>query len=238
MKTLLGKAALSLTLGLMALVIGAPPAGAEKAYVSDEFTITMRSGQGNEFRIIKVLKTGSPLEVLERGDRYSKVRTSDGEEGWVLSQYVTSETPKSAIISGLRGEISRLKSRVEEARGETEALREELNSIKRAHSGELGEVRQAAAENRREATETARELQEVTRKYESLLEASKDVAGLVEERNLLQEENTRLSAVETHLKDENQRVKRKVMIYWFLAGAGVFFVGWIVGKASRQRRFY
>ncbi|GAB4387871.1 MAG: hypothetical protein Kow0025_03920 [Thermodesulfovibrionales bacterium] len=238
MKIFPGKAGLSAALALAALLLFAPRAMAEKAYVSDDLTITMRSGQGNEFRIIKILKTGTPLEVLQREERYAQVRTADGEEGWVLSQYLTSETPKSLIIDGLRGEVSRLKARVEEARAETDAVRAELNSIKKTHSEALGEVRQAAALSQREASQTARELEDISSKYQSLLEASKDVAGLVAERNRLEEENARLTAIESHLKDENQRVKRKVMIYWFLAGAGVFFVGWIVGKASRQRRFY
>ncbi len=54
---------------------------AEMWYVSDNMIITMRSGMGKDYRIIKNLKTGTPLEVIEESEEYMKVRTKDGEEG-------------------------------------------------------------------------------------------------------------------------------------------------------------
>ena len=73
------------------------PAGivcAETQYVSDQLIITLREGKGNEYKIIKTLKAGTPLEIIEENERYLKVRTESGSEGWVLKQYVTEETPK------------------------------------------------------------------------------------------------------------------------------------------------
>ena len=58
-------------------------------YVSDELEITMRNGQGLDFGIRKMLKSGTELAVLENDPSgYSKVRTNDGVEGWVLSRYL------------------------------------------------------------------------------------------------------------------------------------------------------
>jgi SH3 domain protein len=223
---------------LILLVVSAAPALAETRYVTDDLTITMRSGKGSEFRILKVLKTGTPVEVLEEDGNYLKIRTEDGEEGWVLAQYMTSETPKARVIAGLKNEVSRLKSRVEAMGADRDALKQQMNEAQRNQASEIRDAEKSAQASRQEAVRTQQELKELSGKYESLVKASGNVPGLVSERDRLSEENTRLSTVERHLKEENERIRRKVMIYWFLAGAGVFFVGWIVGKASKQRRFY
>ena len=69
-------------------------AGATR-YVSDELEITMRSGQGVKFGIRKMLTSGAKLEVLETDPAgYSKVRTEQGVDGWVLSRYL-SNTPSA-----------------------------------------------------------------------------------------------------------------------------------------------
>jgi len=39
------------------------------------------------------------------------------------------------------------------------------------------------------------------------------------------------------LRQEIARLRRKEMIWLFLAGAGVFFVGLIAGKVSKKKRY-
>ena len=38
---------------------------ADTQYVSDKLIITMRDGKSTDFKIIKTLKTGTPVDVLE-----------------------------------------------------------------------------------------------------------------------------------------------------------------------------
>lgn len=223
---------------LIPLALSVRPAIADTRYVSDELIVTMRSGMGTEYKILKYLKTGTPMEVLEEEGDYLRVRTGDGEEGWVLKQYITTETPKTSVISGLRHEIDRLKATVDELKDKRDSLQAELNAAGRSHSEKVRELEKAASASSEDASRTARELEKLKHKYETFLEESKDVVTLAEERNRLQEENDRLLGVEEHLTQENERLRRTGMIKWFLAGAGVFFVGWIVGKASRKKRLY
>jgi SH3 domain protein len=213
------------------------PALAETRYVSDELVITMRSGKGSEYRIIKSLTSGTPVEVLgEEGD-YLMVRTG-GEEGWVLKQYITSETPKAKVIAGLREEIDRLKATAQELRSKRDSIQAELNAASQSHASEVREIEKEARESRDETSRTARELERVKSKYEAFLEESKDVVALAQERDRLREENEKLQSTGDRLAQENERLRRTGIIKWFLAGAGVFFVGWIVGKASRKKRLY
>ena len=95
---------------------------AETRYVSDQLIITMREGQGKQYKIIKMLKSGTPLEIIEESEEYLKVRIKSGSEGWVLKQFITSETPKPDIIAGLEKEIDRLNTEIETYKKDMESL--------------------------------------------------------------------------------------------------------------------
>jgi SH3 domain protein len=47
---------------------------ATKAYVTDSFEITLRTGPGNENKIIAMLFSGRPLDVMSTQGEWSKVR--------------------------------------------------------------------------------------------------------------------------------------------------------------------
>lgn len=54
----------------------------------------------------------------------------------------------------------------------------------------------------------------------------------------LQAENESLIAENKKLEEDLERIERKEMIHWFLAGASVLFIGWLIGRISRQKRYY
>ena len=66
---------------------------AETRYVTDELEVTLRSGQSTRNNIVRMLKSGTALEVLEdSGDTgYSLVRLPSGTEGWVLSRFLVNQ---------------------------------------------------------------------------------------------------------------------------------------------------
>jgi len=173
---------------------------AKTQYVSDQLLITMREGKGNEYKIIKMLPAGTPLEIIQESQNYLRVRTQDGQEGWVLTQYITPETPKTEIIARLEKEIDQLKKTLEQCKGEKDSLQGQLKTVK--------------------------------------VERSKNVVELTNERDRLKTLNDRLSTETEHLRKENSLLKRLQILWWFLAGGGVFFVGWITGRVSRKKRYY
>src|SRR3954470_18343828 len=81
---------LLLALGLLA----AFSTHAATVYVSDQLTIPLRRGPSNEYKIINAsLPSGTALEVLQTNEAagFTEVRTPNGTEGWVPSQYLATE---------------------------------------------------------------------------------------------------------------------------------------------------
>ena len=223
---------------LFPFVVSVGSVCAETQYVSDQLVITMREGQGNQYTIIKMLKAGTPLEIIEESDQYLKVRTESGSEGWVLKQYVTSEIPKPEIIAGLKKTIDRLNTKIEQYKKDKESLQDELKTAKSDHNNKIRDLQQTLSSSRGMAEQASGDLKEITEKYNALLRDSKDVVLLVKERDNIKASNSELQAKTERLQQENDKLRRSQMIWWFAAGGGVFFVGWIVGKVSRQKRFY
>jgi len=225
-----------LVFGLILIIIAPVFAHAETQYVSDNLIIMMRSGAGGDYKIIKTLKTGTPLQVLEDAGEYYRVKTKDGKEGWVLKRYITTDVPKPIIIAGLKRKIAKLKDSIEKLKGERAALKEDINSEKGLHKGEVKKLKRSLSEQNGRIYKLNRELHKTTKEYKKLLEDSANVIKVVSERDRLKKSNAGLIAGNTSLKKENKRLFWKRNIIYFLAGGFVFFIGWIVGQVSRRRR--
>jgi SH3 domain protein len=223
---------------LIPLSVSVEPAHADRRYVSDMLIITLREGQGSEYKIIRTLRTGTPVEVLEESERYLRVRTEEGEEGWVAKQYITSELPKPLIIAELKQETNRLGTRVEELEKRQTLLLNQLKEAEQSHDAKVKELQTNAENYKKEVSRTATELKEITEKYNTLLDQSKNVLELTSEHDRLQAENAKLNTEMDRLKQENESLKSTAMLRWFLTGAGVFLIGLIAGKVSRRKKYY
>ncbi len=213
-------------------------AHAERQYVSDMLIITLREGPGSEYKKIRTLKTGTPVEILEESGSYLRVRTQEGEEGWVAKQYISSELPKPLIIAELKQETNRLRARVEELEKRQTLLLDQLKEAERSHDAKVKELEKNADNCRQEVSRTTMELKQITEKYNTLLDQSKNVLELTSEHDRLKAENAKLDTEVTQLKQENERLRSTGMLRWFLAGAGVFLIGLIAGRVSRKKKYY
>jgi SH3 domain protein len=211
---------------------------ADRRYVSDMLIITLRAGMGREYRVIKTLKTNTPVEVLEENEEYLKVRTDEGEEGWVAKQYITSEVPKYVIIEGLKKEASRLNERIEELEKDKASLSEQFEVAKQRHATKTEELETDASKRKKEASLVKIKLAQLTEKHNTLIDQSKNVVDLVGKQKRLQAKNVDLNTRAEQLKKENSDLKDTRRLQWFLAGGCVFFIGWIVGKISRKKKYY
>lgn len=96
---------------LAALVV--LPVMAETAYVDDTLRVGVRRNANSSEAPLAVVTSGARLEVLERGERYWRVRTDDGVEGWVSASYVTTQPPVRVQVEQLKAENARLKAELQ-----------------------------------------------------------------------------------------------------------------------------
>ena len=199
---------------------------AERAYVTDSFKITLRTGPSTENKIIIMLSSGQPLEVMDSRDDWSYVRLlENGEitnEGWVLSRFLITRLPWETRAASLIEENTRLKEKVTPLENElSDALRRE----------------QELAKKLQDATEA---LQKLKDKYESLEHGATDYLKL---KATYTDTRSRLETIQKEiqgLSEENKRLKSFQRNRWFITGAAVLLCGLIIGlmlgRHQRKRR--
>jgi SH3 domain protein len=134
-------------------------ATAETMYVTDILRLGLhRSAETND-QAIKMLVSGTELDVLERARYAVRVRTEAGDEGWVKVAYLVDEKPAQARLSELEAERNRLATEVEGLVENLNGREEELRSL--AEARHEAEARAGAGESEltrlREQNETLSE---------------------------------------------------------------------------------
>ena len=190
-------------------------------YVSDNVEITLRSGPGSGNSIQSMLSSGTPLTILDKQSSWIKVRTAQGEVGWVMKRYVMDETPKSIKIKNLRNKIEQLQSEKNESQKLVSNLR---NKNQKLHK-DLNKVQTQFKETKKKyenLKSTAGQAMEIKKNYKSAQEK-------------LQKNKDKIDA----LKDENSKLRSKIRLYWFIAGGSLVFVsaiiGFILGRLQRKK---
>ena len=214
-----------LILVLLICYQAAPCMASERLYVSDSFTITLRTGPSTENKIIKILNSGQALDVLEVQDKWSRVtvvsKDGTGAEGWVLSQYLMDRVPYVIQAKALLSENGKLK--------------EDLSNL----TSKLSTVEKDKKDTSAEYNQTRNELDSLKKEYESLKNASSEYLSLKAEydSNLLKIKSDEEKLNE--LEKENSTIKKSQNQMWFAAGAIVLLfgliIGSILGRQSRKR---
>jgi SH3 domain protein len=200
-------------------------AKAETRYVSDQISVTLRRGPGTEYKILKSLTTGAAVEFLEEEEAYLKVRAKDGSEGYVLKQYISAQLPKAYIIARQEKQLAQLQQRLTTMAQQAEGWTGEKKELQR----QLAEVQQALDSEKGLHGRLAKQ-------HQTLQEGAKNVTDLLNERDRLKDENEKYAAELAQLRQDNDDILRKAIVKWFLAGAGVLLLGWLMGKQSRTRK--
>ena len=74
-------------LTLFALSVSTLAHAEEKRYVSDELNTWVRSGPGDNYRLLGTLNAGEEVELLQTNNdsNYAQVRDNTGRTVWILS---------------------------------------------------------------------------------------------------------------------------------------------------------
>lgn len=201
-----------LIFGISAMLL-ATSAGAETRYVQDQLEITLRTGESTRNSIIRMLTSGARVELLETNpdSGYSRVKTQEGTEGWVLTRFLMSEPSARQQLAAvkvqaatLREEQGRLETELSGVRAENDNLRSQLGDMEnryRQASRELSEIRAAASD---------------------VLAVNENNKALSQQITDVQQELDAMQADSAALRRDNTR-------RWFMTGAGVAFGGLLLG---------
>ena len=123
---------------------------AETVYVSGNLRVGVRAEPNNSTAPHGVVITGMRLEVLEHANGYIKIRNESGVEGWIKSNYATTEKPAKLDLIALKAEQVKLQTQlakqdkfIKDANAKSAALSEELQRLQTTNS----ELRGRLAEN-------------------------------------------------------------------------------------------
>ncbi len=197
----------------------APAAQAETAYVSDELEITFRSSPSNRAEIIRILRSGTRLEVLERdpSGEWARVTSPNGTEGWVRVQYLADQPIARDRLEAANREVTRLRESVTELRQRLETVQSERTTAQQSATGLTGQVSQLEQE---------------------LAEIKRVSAGAIETaaaNRRLEELNARLRDEMTALVEERDQLRSNAQQRWLMIGGGLVLVGLLLGAVLKSR---
>ena len=206
---------------VLSLCLMNQPSWAATAYVTDSFKITVRTGPGTDNKIIAMLSSGEPVEILEIGDDWTRVRVlgSEGEqkEGWVLSRFLIERQPWEMQARNVAKENTSLKEKL----GVIEKkLRESSNRAQ-----ELQEKFQKASES----------LKKVQADFDSLKNESSDFLRLKGQHEAATSNLKTAQDAVQRLTKENEILESSNTVQWLLAGALIFFGAWLIGLIMGRR---
>ena len=88
---------------------------ADAAHITDKLLAGLYPEPATKGQPIKLLSSGTAVEVLEKRQVFHRVRLADGVEGWVNSAYLTDEKPAKTLLLEARARIEQLEKRLQEA---------------------------------------------------------------------------------------------------------------------------
>jgi len=190
-------------------------------YVTDSLRLETRQGPSTDYRITRMLSTGTRVTVLEEDTEmgYSRISLDDGSEVWILSRFLMDEPAARAQLaeavenSTREREIARdLASQLEtldQTTGEIEQTRNELARDKQLLQTEIARVKQAVA----------------------------DPLAIKERNQSLKKQLEALTVDLDAAKQRNRALKESSEKNWFIAGAGVLLGGMILGLVIPKMRW-
>lgn len=189
-----------------------------KYYINDSMKITLRTGPAIDRKIIALLSVGQEVEILKPESDWTLIRLLDGKEGWVISRFLTDQTPDSIQLEALKNNHSALQTKAASLLEENKALK--------AENKKLG-IDLKTSETKQE---------DLSKSYETLKKESKQFLDL----QAKYKESTSKLAVQTQkaekYEDELTRLLWNKNIKWFLSGAGVLILGFIIGFSTKRQR--
>mgnify|MGYP001292643476 FL=1 len=191
---------------------------AETLYISDFLRITMRTGPGIDHKIIEMIKSGQSVTVLEQGPEWTKILLPTGKEGWVLNRFLTPKPPSGLLLKKLEEKHAELSLQITTLIDENKRLRNENQRLDA------------------ELKTSSRNLKKVTDSYQKLKSGSAEYLDVKSRYEMMVVQLDQQKKRAQDIEKELESIWFHKNIRWFLSGAVVLIIGFLIGFSSRRQR--
>ena len=123
----------------VALAVASGAAAADRAWVSGEVTLNLRTGAGTQYRIVGVLRTGDAVDVLTRGEKWT--------QGWIRAGYLDAVAPPTVRLAQLEKQVTDLSDQLGKTRSEAEELKSRNQTLSSSDGEQRSEIERLTREN-------------------------------------------------------------------------------------------
>ena len=188
-------------------------------YVTDSLRLESRGGPGVSNRIVKMLRSGTPVQVVEEREGWSRLESNGESEVWILSRYLMDEPAARDQVADAKAMRAGVEDRIKSIREQLDTATETAQSLEVERS-QLAERAQLLADELEELKVTAASAVAVKIENERLRRSSDDNERALQD-----------------LRQEYVLLKQSRERDWFIAGAGVLFGGIVLGLIIPKLRF-
>jgi SH3 domain protein len=192
------------------MILVAQASWAGKPHIVGSRGADLRSGPSAQNRVTAMIPAGTDVDVSKTFNEWSRVRftdtTGDAKEGWVLTRFL-----EDAQAKELSAENASLKDRM----------------------AELDHERARLVQSEKQLTDKLAKLQ---KDFDSLKTGSANYLQLRSEYESLKSAMNSTMENMQKLVQENENLKISQGIKWFVAGAAVLVVGWLLGWFMAKQR--
>ena len=196
---------------------------ADEVYIRDMVYVPLRGGESTKHRIIhRGIRSGTPLERLQVSEEtgYTRVRTADGLEGWLQTQYLVDEPIARTQLDEMKAKVRSLETRHQQT----------LLSLR-----EIREAKEALTRKQENLTDqNARLLKELT----TITTLSGNVIAIDEQNKQLGEERDVLLQQIDDLNELTDTLSNVRAQQWFLRGVGAVLIGLLLGFWVARRIYH
>ena len=196
-------------LAIIALFSFIVSAQAETRYIVDQAKLPMRAGQSTKHTIVRMLPSGTAVEVLEQSDTgYTHIRTRDGKDGWILSRYLMKQQAARDRLRQVEQELSKF-NKLKQAKQALEQQQLRLKTENKSLRTDLAQIRKTAA----------------------------NAVSVANENKQLRIKATAAEQELDQLRRETSDIRSGAQQRWFMLGAGAILFGIILGLVLPRLQF-
>ncbi|BDX02966.1 arylsulfatase [Marinomonas pontica] len=188
-------------------------------YISDIQFVAIREGLDNSTRAVeRGLKSGTPLEVLEQSEGYTKVRTPSGNEGWVADYFLSEDMVSRDQLDALQTRLNKSNETRTEIANALNLSQQKIQSLNNINTNLQNENQQLKLKLQNAA--------ELSEKAQAIVSQNDDAGYQIES---LKQQAAAAVAKSEELQDTTQQK-------WFMLGASTLFGGLLLGILAPMLR--